>query len=275
MLVKAGPGGARTPARRAPTGYLDKSGQPAATTATSSPRVYSYVTENESSSASRATFSTPRYVLKCVLYFERLYDDNMRAFDTPGGKSRGHWKFSVRADRCAPRRPPEAASRLKHDQQVTSGIPGAFGTAAALAAVTARVLGAMSSLTEVSMKAHIRYDLPRAESWVFNQDYRRHARRGPGRLHAGLHVHERRLRPRGGGDAARHGRPARRAGRPDPAHGSGHVDGLPVRRRHGDRARRHLASCGRARERAPERHGPLLARSRPAPSPATRRRPTR
>ena len=41
---------------------------------------------------------------------------------------------------------------------------------AALAAITASVMGAMSSLT-TSMKAHIRYDLPRAEAWVFNQGY--------------------------------------------------------------------------------------------------------
>jgi len=102
-----------------------------------------------------------------VLYFERLYDDNMRAFDTPGGKVEDHWKVAFEQTMAAQ----EAAESARLAAQLTSGVPG-LGTATALAAVTARVMGAMSSLT-VSMKAHIRYDLPRAEAWVFNQDYRR------------------------------------------------------------------------------------------------------
>ena len=172
-------------------------------------RVYSYVTENEILFCQSNVFYYPAYVLKCVLFFERLYDDNMRAFDTPGGSVEDHWKIAFEADDA------RAEARRGRAARPRSSRPASPASARSTrsTAMTQDVLGAMSSLT-VSMKAHIRYDLPRAESWVFNQDYRSLPGVRPGRLHARLHVDERRLRPRGRGDAARHGGEARRAGRP-------------------------------------------------------------
>ena len=124
------------------------------------------MTENEILFCQSNVFYYPAYVLKCVLFFERLYDDNVRAFDTPGGSVEDHWRVAFEADDGA-QDPP----RPRAHPQITAGIPVA-GSLDALDAMTQEVLGAMSSLT-VSMKAHIRYDLPRAETWVFNQDYRR------------------------------------------------------------------------------------------------------
>jgi hypothetical protein len=129
-------------------------------------RVYSYVTENEILFCESNVFYYPAYVLKCVLFFERLYDDNVRAFDTPGGRVEDHWKTAFEATLAAQQRA-EAARTVA---QLSAGIPGT-NALTALNAVTMEVLGAMTALT-ISMKAHIRYDLPRAESWVFNQDYR-------------------------------------------------------------------------------------------------------
>ena len=57
-----------------------------------------------------------------------------------------------------------------------------------------------------------------------------------------------------------HGGEARRPGRPRAADGPGHLDELPVRRRHGDGARGHLAPRARARRRASRRRRPLRAR---------------
>ena len=129
-------------------------------------RVYSYVTQNEILFCQSNVFYYPAYVLKCVLFFERLYDDNVRAFDTPGGRVEDHWKTAFEATMSAQ----SHAEAARRTAQITAGIPLA-GALNALSAMTQEVLGAMSALT-ISMKAHIRYDLPRAESWVFNQDYR-------------------------------------------------------------------------------------------------------
>ena len=129
-------------------------------------RVYSFVTENEILFCQSNVFYYPAYVLKCVLFFERLYDDNVRAFDREDGSVEDHWRTAFEATMRAQK----GAEAARLTAQITAGIPGA-GALTALDAMTQEVLGAMSALT-ISMKAHIRYDLPRAESWVFNQDYR-------------------------------------------------------------------------------------------------------
>ena len=128
-------------------------------------KVYSYVTENEIGFCESHAFHYPSYVLKCVLYFERIYDDNMRAFDTPGARVEDHWRTAFEETARAQQRS-EDAYRLMLEMQDPDAAGGA-----ALNALTQTVLGAMTAMT-VSMKAHIRYDLPRAEAWVFNQGYR-------------------------------------------------------------------------------------------------------
>ncbi len=128
-------------------------------------KVYSYVTENEIGFCESHAFHYPSYVLKCVLYFERIYDDNIRAFDTPGARVEDHWRTAFEETARAQQRS-EDAYRLMLELQDPDAAGGA-----ALNAITQTVLGAMTAMT-VSMKAHIRYDLPRAEAWVFNQGYR-------------------------------------------------------------------------------------------------------
>jgi hypothetical protein len=128
-------------------------------------KVYSYVTENELGFAESAAYYYPSYVLRCVLYFEKLYDDNVRAFDTPGARVEDHWREAFTQTAQAQQRAEDAYQMMLQAQD-----PDAQG-GLALNAVTQSVLGAMNALT-ISMKAHIRYDLPRAETWVFNGSYR-------------------------------------------------------------------------------------------------------
>jgi Family of unknown function (DUF5995) len=76
-----------------------------------------------------------------------------------------HWRTAFEETARAQQRS-EDAYRLMLEMQDPDAAGGA-----ALNALTQTVLGAMTAMT-VSMKAHIRYDLPRAEAWVFNQGYR-------------------------------------------------------------------------------------------------------
>jgi hypothetical protein len=130
-------------------------------------KVYSFVTENEIGFCESGAFFYPSYVLKCVLFFEKLYDDNVRAFDTPGANVEDHWKEAFQQTAQAQKRAEDAYALMLAAQAAGPEAQGG----AALNAVTQNVLGAMQSMT-VSMKAHIRYDLPRAEAWVYNGGYR-------------------------------------------------------------------------------------------------------
>ena len=250
-------------------GYLDKAGN-LSDYRYFFARVYSYVTENEILFCESATFFYPAYVLKCVLYFERLYDDNMRAFDTPGGKVEDHWKVAFEQTMARPGDAPRPRGSPRRSPPASPGV----GTAAALAAVTARVLGAMSSLT-VSMKAHIRYDLPRAESWVFNQDYRRL----PGVVQDDFMpdfmsmsgVFDRAGEAMLPDMAAKLGVPVDLIPRMVQDTSMAYLFGADMATERADTWRRAVALG----ERAPERHRPLRRAVPTAPSPATPRRPTR
>ena len=44
-------------------------------------KVYSYVTENEIEFVEKAAYLYPSYVLRSVLYFEKIYEDNFNAWD--------------------------------------------------------------------------------------------------------------------------------------------------------------------------------------------------
>lgn len=128
-------------------------------------KVYSYVTEYEIAFCESKAYYYPTYVLKCVLYFEKLYDDNVRAFDRPGARVEDHWRQAFETTAGAQRRAEDA-----YDMLLQAREPEERG-GLALHAVTQSMLGAVESLT-ASMLAHIRFDLPRAEAWVFNQGYR-------------------------------------------------------------------------------------------------------
>ena len=62
-------------------------------------KVYANVTENEIKSADSKTFFYPSYVMQCVRYFDKIYQDNVKAADQ-GLEVEEHWEraFEVCAD---------------------------------------------------------------------------------------------------------------------------------------------------------------------------------
>jgi len=109
-------------------------------------KVYSWVTENELLEAANQTFYYPSFVMQSVRYFEQIYANNVAAADA-GKAIEDHWASAFRT-----------ASDEAHD------------TADIWDGITLGMYQPILSLVE-SMKAHIRFDLPRAEAWVFNSYY--------------------------------------------------------------------------------------------------------
>ena len=111
-------------------------------------KVYAHVTENELKSTDGRTFYYPSYVMQCVRYFDQIYQDNLEAADA-GLDVEEHWAraFEVCADE-----------------------DGYFGPDI-LDFFTFGLYRSIKSLVS-SMQAHIRYDLPRAEAWVFDSYYK-------------------------------------------------------------------------------------------------------
>ncbi|MBZ9714205.1 DUF5995 family protein [Deinococcus multiflagellatus] len=97
-------------------------------------KVYSYVTEQEIRYCEERTFDYPSYVMQCVLYFDKIYADNLKAAQS---QVEPHWK---------------AAFQSAHNMEHGDGFPTEAG-------------GVLFALV-ASMLAHIRFDLPRAEAWV-------------------------------------------------------------------------------------------------------------
>lgn len=100
-------------------------------------QVYSHVTENEILFAQERTYYYPTYVLWCVLYFDKLYEDNLGAV---ASKQEPHWR---------------EAFKTATAQKQMENIPGQVG----------KIVFSLVA----SMLAHIRFDLPRAEAWVFER----------------------------------------------------------------------------------------------------------
>jgi hypothetical protein len=128
-------------------------------------KVYSHVTEHEIEFCERGAYYYPSYVLRCVLYFDQIYDDNFRAFDN-GGPVEAHWRRAF--EQC--HHSQQAVQDAQDLMMNPSPFAGDDGGGAAVNLLVQEVMQAGESLT-ISMKAHIRYDLPRAEAWVFNSHY--------------------------------------------------------------------------------------------------------
>jgi hypothetical protein len=126
-------------------------------------KVYSFVTENELNFAATNAFYYPSYVMASVLYFDQIYEDNFKAFNE-GGKVEDHWKKAFEEGVKQ-----KELTDLYYEMMLNNSDPDAAG-GLAMAAMMQSVLGAVQSLV-ASMKAHIRFDLPRAEAWVFNNYY--------------------------------------------------------------------------------------------------------
>ncbi|NTY00636.1 DUF4157 domain-containing protein [Deinococcus sp. JMULE3] len=103
-------------------------------------KVYSFVTENEIKFAESRVYDYPSYVMQCVLYFDKVYSDNLKAFKA--GRSEAHWH-------------------------------NAFKTAAGMQSLKDAPLDVAPAIFSMvaAMLAHIRFDLPRAEAWVY-QSYK-------------------------------------------------------------------------------------------------------
>lgn len=101
-------------------------------------KVYQFVTEGEIDFVENKTFYYPSYVLLSVIYFEKIYRDNLSK-GTAGAEK--HWKTAFeRADG-------------DNDDWVSFFYEAVF------------------NLVD-SMIAHIRFDLPRAEAWIYNSYYK-------------------------------------------------------------------------------------------------------
>lgn len=134
-------------------------------------QVYFFVTEEELKAADGRTFFYPSYVLQCVRFFEQIYADNVAAANQHGTVEM-HWRkaFEEAAKHSG-------VSLPKVLGGLTGGGAGALivgGAGGLVGGVTGVAIGRMydtvASLV-ASMKAHIRFDLPRAEAWVFNNFY--------------------------------------------------------------------------------------------------------
>ena len=101
-------------------------------------RVYQYVTEGVVEFTESRSFYYPSYVLLSVIYFEKMYRDNLAKGAT---NAEAHWK--------------EAFSRADGDNDDWVSF----------------FHEAVFNLVD-SMIAHIRFDLPRAVAWIYNSHYR-------------------------------------------------------------------------------------------------------
>jgi hypothetical protein len=134
-------------------------------------KVYYYVTQGELEEAAKGTFFYPSAVMQDVRYFEKIYADNVQAANE-GGDVEEHWAeaFRVAADNEGATASEVAGGILGYlGGGLAAGPAGAVG-GAWLGAATASAVDAAESLV-ASMQAHIRFDLPRAIAWVFNQYY--------------------------------------------------------------------------------------------------------
>jgi hypothetical protein len=102
-------------------------------------KVYQFVTEGELEFVKAKAFYYPSYVLLSVIYFEKIYRDNLSAAITD---AEDHWA--------------EAFSRAENGDNDDW---------------TIFFYEAVWNLVD-SMLAHIRFDLPRAEAWIFNSYYK-------------------------------------------------------------------------------------------------------
>lgn len=135
-------------------------------------KVYSLVSKHEIEYVKAGAYYYPSYVLRCVLYFERLYNDNLNA-QASGGKVEDHWKVAFDKAKNSKARYDMYNEDQRRPSQDPMGEPGARAARAGqvMADEAGKAMVVVDSLV-ASMLAHIRYDLPRAEAWVYNTHYK-------------------------------------------------------------------------------------------------------
>lgn len=134
-------------------------------------KVYSLVTKHEIEYVESGAYYYPSYVLRCIKYFEKLYNDNLNALNS-GGKVEEHWKSAFDKSKDS-----KAIYDAAEQDQInpTIGEPGEAGARAGqiMSDEMLKATSVVAALVQ-SMLAHIRFDLPRAEAWVFNTYYKSH-----------------------------------------------------------------------------------------------------
>ena len=149
-------------------------------------KVYQFVTEGELEEAASSTFWYPSYVMQCVRYFDQIYADNLAAANR-GGTVEEHWRraFEVTSNthantwRTTLMRAGVGAGGVLATGGggilggLFGGVPGAIAGVLGGGALTQMMWDVMRATESLvaSMQAHIRFDLPRAEAWVFNSYY--------------------------------------------------------------------------------------------------------
>lgn len=121
-------------------------------------RVYSYVTRNMIKFCEGRAFFYPSW----VLYFEQLFNDAFDAYGQ-GAKVEDHWRQAFERMAGDKKMVDDAAEMMLHPAIGTED----GGGGAALNFLMQEMLKSTDALV-AGMQAHIRFDLPRAEAWVFN-----------------------------------------------------------------------------------------------------------
>jgi hypothetical protein len=107
---------------------------------------YVRTTEGAIEEADAGSFSDPIFIFRLITYFEKLYVDNVAAADE-GRRVEPHWQraFEIAAGADSKRR---MLARMRNREAISHGLQEV------VASVTA------------ASRAHIRFDLPRAMTWV-------------------------------------------------------------------------------------------------------------
>lgn len=143
-------------------------------------RVYQYVTENEIAFVKARNFYYPSYVLRSVLYFEKIYRDNFDAFENEDSVEE-HWRTAFETG-VNQQQTTELLEQMMPALVASSADPKTIAVIFTTYLLQ-KVLGATNTLVS-AMKAHIRFDLPRAEAWVFNTYYKNYERASLGNFRA-------------------------------------------------------------------------------------------
>lgn len=132
-------------------------------------KVYSLVTESALNFASEKAFHYPTYLMRSILYFEKMYEDNLKADQSKQKEAEEHWKEAFKTADQEKEVFDDADMTFKEGLGISALLPFSvmkLNDKKIEYAVTAPIYSLVAQ-----MLAHIRYDLPRAEAWIFDSYY--------------------------------------------------------------------------------------------------------
>ncbi|HSZ25144.1 MAG TPA: DUF4157 domain-containing protein [Cytophagaceae bacterium] len=133
-------------------------------------KVYSLVTKHILDYTKRSAFYYPSFVLRSTAYFESLYNTNWEA-SQQGGKVEEHWRKAFAASAKNKESYTQQSDIEKSAMEPDYFSDGSGNGAVILTAEAIKSMAVVDSLVQ-SMLAHIRFDLPRADAWVYNTYYK-------------------------------------------------------------------------------------------------------